>query len=139
MRYYLDTNLLIFILQNEDDNISYKLKELLKDYSNSLLVSSVVVEELLFLLRIGKLSKITPFKKEVDYLSAISELRISIEYFNKNHFFVYSKLNLANNHKDMNDHLIISQAISDKIPLISSDSKFEEYSSQGLKFIYNKR
>lgn len=37
------------------------------------------------------------------------------------------------------DHLIISQAISDRIDLISSDTKFKEYISQGLKFIYNKR
>jgi len=32
-----------------------------------------------------------------------------------------------------------SQAISDKIPIISSDHKFKEYVSQGLEFIFNKR
>ena len=139
MRFYLDTNILLFALQNDKDNLHLSVKDLLVDYANSLYVSSVVMEELLFLLRIGKLSKLIPFKKEVDYLTAISEMGVTIEFFNKNHFSVYSKLNLANDHKDMNDHLIISQAISDKIPLISSDSKFEEYSSQGLQFIFNKR
>jgi len=39
----------------------------------------------------------------------------------------------------MNDHLIISQAISDKIPVISSDYKFKEYIEQGLDFVFNKR
>ncbi|OAV63386.1 hypothetical protein Barb6_03775 [Bacteroidales bacterium Barb6] len=39
----------------------------------------------------------------------------------------------------MNDHAIIAQAISDKIPLISSDTKFQYYTGQGLDFIFNKR
>jgi PIN domain nuclease of toxin-antitoxin system len=36
-------------------------------------------------------------------------------------------------------HVIIAQAISDKIPLISSDQKFKLYTSQGLDFVFNKR
>jgi PIN domain nuclease of toxin-antitoxin system len=39
----------------------------------------------------------------------------------------------------MNDHAIISQAISDKIALISSDGAFENYTAQGLNFVFNKR
>jgi len=51
----------------------------------------------------------------------------------------YLSLQIDENHKDMNDHLIISQAISDKIPLISSDNKFPFYETQNLKFVFNKR
>ena len=37
------------------------------------------------------------------------------------------------------DHMIIAQSISDKIPIISSDSKFPFYENQGLQFVFNKR
>lgn len=48
------------------------------------------------------------------------------------------ELNIAQSHKDPSDHVIISQAITMGIPLISSDSKFDFYRSQGLELINNK-
>lgn len=41
--------------------------------------------------------------------------------------------------KKNNDRLIIGQAISDKVLLVSSDHKFERYVKYGLNFIFNKR
>ncbi len=35
--------------------------------------------------------------------------------------------------------MIIAQAISDKIPLVSSDHKFGRYVKFGLDFIFNER
>ncbi len=35
--------------------------------------------------------------------------------------------------------LIIGQAISDRVLLVSSDHKFEHYVKYGLNFIFNKR
>ena len=77
MRYYLDTNMLIFMLSGDIDNIEIKVREILYE--------------------------------------------------------------LSEGHKDVNDHVIIAQAISDKIPLISSDIEFENYVPQGLNFVFNKR
>jgi len=48
-------------------------------------------------------------------------------------------INEAQEHNDPSDHVIISQAITEHLPLISSDTKFEFYRSQGLDFIYNKK
>lgn len=70
---------------------------------------------------------------------AIEDLGIEIVPMNKYHLLQYANLNTVHNHKDPNDHIIISQAISDKIPKISSDHKFKEYVSQGLEFVFNKR
>ncbi|HBK32640.1 MAG TPA: PIN domain nuclease, partial [Porphyromonadaceae bacterium] len=42
-------------------------------------------------------------------------------------------------HNDPADRLIIAQAITEKMPLISSDHKFELYREYHLDFIYNKR
>ena len=42
-------------------------------------------------------------------------------------------------HKDPSDHVIIAHAITEHIPLISDDGKFEFYRRQGLDFIFNKK
>ena len=139
MRYYLDTNVLVFILHNDFDNIYHDVKLMLEDYNNSLFVSSVVIQELVFLFRIGKLHYKYTYKSEKELIKKIEELNIQTVYFSKENNSTYCNLQIAANHKDMNDHLIISQAISDKIPLISSDNKFKEYIEQGLNFIYNRR
>lgn len=137
MRYYLDTNILIFILHNEKYNIHYDIRAILEDYSNSLYVSSIVVAELLFLFRIGKFTLKSAYKTEKSIIDAIKQIGLKIVYFNENHFLEYAKLQISADHKYINDHLIISQAISDKIPLISSDNKFSFY--EELNFIFNKR
>ena len=57
------------------------------------------------------------------------------------HMRTYSRLrlNLAQDHKDPSDHLIISHAITERLPLISDDGKFDFYTKQGLNLILNKR
>ena len=48
-------------------------------------------------------------------------------------------LYLAAKHTDTSDHLIIAHAITEHLPLISSDGKFDFYCKQGLNFIFNKK
>ncbi|GHV61521.1 hypothetical protein FACS1894195_2170 [Bacteroidia bacterium] len=138
MRYYIDTNVLIFILSTSKIDISSEIADILSDYSNTIFVSSVAVQELLFLFRIGKVEHLH-FKSEADILNEIKKSYIEIIFFNAYHFAEYAKLEMRAGHKDMNDHAIISQAMSDKIALISSDREFENYRSQGLNFVFNKR
>ena len=47
-------------------------------------------------------------------------------------------VNEEQDHKDPFDHIIIAQAISHMMTLISSDTKFPFYRKQGLKLIENK-
>ena len=49
------------------------------------------------------------------------------------------EINEAENHNDPSDHIIISQAITMRLPLISSDRKFPFYVKQGLDLIYNRK
>jgi PIN domain nuclease of toxin-antitoxin system len=138
MRYYLDTNLLVFMLSGNLDDIEPKVVNILYDFSNILYTSSIAANELILLYKIGKIELIN-CKSAQDVLSRIEKSGIKILYYNQYHLLKYSSLELVAGHKDMNDHAIIAQAISDKIPLISSDRCFENYKSQGLDFIYNKR
>lgn len=69
------------------------------------------------------------------------EFGIEILPLTFNQYVVYSNLQLneAEDHNDPSDHIIISHAISLKIPLISSDRKFAFYRKQGLDLIDNER
>ena len=51
----------------------------------------------------------------------------------------YAALEIVHGHKDPNDHVVIVQAISDKIPMISSDRQFKKYIDQGLELVFNRR
>jgi len=136
-RYYLDTNILVYTLSNKDE-IDSHVVNILTDSSNLIYVSSVAIKELILLFRIGKFrSRI--YKSEEDILADIERLSIQIVFFNQHHFSTYTSMQIADGHKDMNDHAIIAQAISDKISVISSDTKFKDYMPQGLQFVYNRR
>ena len=138
MRYYLDTNILIFLLMREKNDIHYSIRSILEDCSNLFYISSAVLQEVIFLLRIGKLkSKI--YKSEKDILDFLDNFGIEIVVFNDIHLKKYLNLTVVDEHKDMNDHAIIAQAISDKMTLISSDHDFKNYIPQGLNFVFNKR
>ncbi|GHT42429.1 hypothetical protein AGMMS49965_13910 [Bacteroidia bacterium] len=138
MRYYIDTNVLIFALSKKRDDLSSKVFDILFDFGNTILVSSVAIKELLLLYKIGKIEHLH-FKSEDDILDAIEKAYFEIVFFNKHHLAKYVKLNIMAGHKDMNDHAIIAQAMSDKIALISSDKEFANYTAQGLNFVFNKR
>jgi PIN domain nuclease of toxin-antitoxin system len=108
------------------------------DYSNRFYLSTVVIREVILLYKEGKLNHLK-YKTYVDLFVVIDELGYEIKPVVKKHLSIYAELSLAENHKDPNDHMIISQSISDKIPLISSDQKFKLYQKQGLQLIFNKR
>lgn len=53
MRYYLDTNLLVFVLSDKNE-ISSDIQGMFEDYSSIIYVSNFAMQELLFLYRRGK-------------------------------------------------------------------------------------
>jgi PIN domain nuclease of toxin-antitoxin system len=137
MRYYLDTNVLIFFLL-KDGNLDKDVENLIDDSSNTIYASSIAINEVLHLYKNGKIST-KLFKSAEDILTTIKEVGFEIRPFTGLHLQTYAGLTIAPNHNDPTDHAIISQALSEKITLISSDRKFELYRAQGLHFIYNKR
>lgn len=57
------------------------------------------------------------------------------------HMRTYSKLklNTMQGHNDPSDHVIISHAITEHLPLVSEDGKFAFYKDQGLDLILNEK
>jgi PIN domain nuclease of toxin-antitoxin system len=139
MRYLLDTNIVAFFITSDFDNLTNETQEILNDYNNQLSVSSVAVVELLQLFRLGKI-KPKKYKTADDLHNCIeNEFYIKILPFAKEHTSTLSKLKIESGHNDPFDHSIISHAITEKMTLVSSDKKFQEYTSQKFLFSFNKR
>jgi PIN domain nuclease of toxin-antitoxin system len=140
MRYYLDTNILVFLLfdKKPDDNLSRNVLDILAGYENIFYTSSVSIRELFHLYKSGDF-KTSGYKTPADVFNAIDNIGITIKPVTREHLERYSELDVVQGHNDPNDHAIIAQSISDKIPLISSDHKFKHYIPQGLELIFNKR
>ena len=136
MRYLIDTNILLFAIK-EEDRLSKEVSELLLDPSNTINISSRSIEEIILLLRIGKI-EFSRWKETKDIFSHIDELGFSVDYFKKEHILTLGKLIPISDHKDPVDHAIMAHAITNKTTLISSDSKMRFYREQGLDFIWNK-
>lgn len=142
MRLYLDTNIVTYFLFNRNE-LAFNVSEMLFDYANVLITSSICVHELIHLCQIGKVLKEGKGKNThinpQSIMGSIREAGIGIASVDERHLAVYASLPLLANHKDPNDRLIIAQAISDKSLLISSDRKFSQYQELGLQFMFNER
>jgi PIN domain nuclease of toxin-antitoxin system len=138
MRYLIDTNIFIFFVHGVYD-LTHEVVDILADYSNKIYMSSRAVEESINLFQLGKI-KDKRWKKAQDIIDFIkTETEIEIKPIKEEHLRTLAGLPLFEDHKDPTDRIIIAQAITEKIPIISSDKKFFLYEKYGLDFIFNKR
>lgn len=141
MRYYLDTNILVFLITGQRDEIHPDVTEKIFDYDTQILTSSVCVQELVHLNQIGKFEsyKRASVPPPSEVIGWLDEINIKVVPSDRRHLQCFSELPIQPDHRDPNDRLIIAQAIADKIPLVSSDRKFEWYRKHGLDFLFNER
>ena len=136
MRYLIDTN--VFIRITDDYDVSDDAKNILDNYENTIYVSSESIKEYIHLMQNGKLVP----KREIRLLDVFdlieNILGFNVKYVSKEHLCTFAQLELVENHNDPSDRLIISQAITEKMPLISNDTKFPKYRKHGLDLIYNR-
>jgi len=137
MRYLIDSNILIFFIV-DTDQLTAEVKEIIYDYGNRIYVPSKCVEELMYLQQSEKI-RVKRWKTAKDIIDHIDELNFDIKYVAKEHLLTLAELPLFPDHKDQTDRIAIAQAITEKIPIISSDRKFHEYKRHGLNFVFNKR
>jgi len=135
MRYLIDTNILIDYVT--EDYISDDVLKLIENYENIIYVSSESVKEFIHLTRA---SKVIP-KKELrvpDVFDLIENiLGFEVKYVTKEHLRTFAQLETIEGHNDPGDRLIIAQALTEKMPVISSDTKFPKYRKHGLNLIFN--
>ncbi|MFK8296736.1 type II toxin-antitoxin system VapC family toxin [Capnocytophaga canimorsus] len=136
MRYLLDTNIVIYLVTGQD--ISKDVLYILEDYGNLFYISSLSFVELKHLYEAKKIK--TKYKSfEQMCKTILEESNLIVLHTKDEHLATYTKLSIVEEKTDLIDRFIISQAITEKMPLISSDRAFENYTPQKLKFVYNKR
>ena len=143
MNYFLDTNIILILFFNRDNELEPTILSILRDNRNSFFASTMSLLEIAQLYRKRKI-------KEIDYdiFDIGDKLIDSILYqlpfveilpFEHREARIASRLTFVPNHKDPNDLAIMAHSISEKMPIISCDDKFPEYISQGITVLYNKR
>jgi PIN domain nuclease of toxin-antitoxin system len=139
-RYLLDTNIFVYAVQDRD-SLNNDVLAILEDYESVFYMSAESVKELIVAYRNKRLLN-KQWKTAYDMVRSITDdYYISILPVDNEVMKTYSTLeiNEAEDHKDPSDHIIICQAMTNRMPLISSDHKFLFYKNQGLDLIYNDR
>lgn len=140
MRYLLDTCIMLFMV-NKTGELGDNVEAIVTDFGNQLYMCSASIREL------------SAAWHKYDYMQRkwksaelmIQELHnhygVQILYPQREHYkkFLSLQWNLAENHCDTTDLLIIAHAITEGLTLISSDTKFDFYCNQGLDYLYNKK
>ena len=133
MIYLLDTHTFIWTIL-ETDKLSKKCKTIISDKSNEIYVSTVSFWEISLKTRIKKFSfenadikKFPQFARDMDF---------SILDMQENEAITFHELPLKENHKDPFDKMLIWQAITKNMTLITKDKLFEQYRENGLKIIW---
>lgn len=139
-RYLLDTNIFVYAVQDRD-SLNNDVLAILEDYESVFYMSAESVKELIVAYRNKRLLN-KHWKTAYDMVRSITDdYYITILPVDNEVMKTYSTLDIneAEDHKDPSDHIIICQAITNRMPLISSDHKFLFYKNQGLDLIYNDR
>lgn len=139
-RYLLDTNIFVYAVEDRD-NLSADVLAILEDYESVFYMSAESIKELIVAFRNKKLLN-EKWATPLDMVRSITEdYYITILPVDNEVMKTYASLELNHfeDHKDPSDHIIISHAMTFRMPLISSDHKFLYYKRQGLDLIYNEK
>ena len=120
-----------------DDYISTDIREIISSCENLIYVSSESVKEFVHLVQNGKVI-LTKNLRALDVFDLIEKnLSFEVKYVTKEHLRSLAALDVVEGHTDPSDRLIIAQALTEKMHVISSDTKFPKYRKHGLALIFN--
>jgi PIN domain nuclease of toxin-antitoxin system len=122
MRFLLDTHTLLWCF-NASPSLSSRARRLIENGSNELLVSAASAWEIATKVRLGKLPTGEELVADFDrYLAQLGcdALPISLKH-------AVRAGGLAGDHRDPFDRMLIAQAQSENLPIISNDRIFDAY------------
>jgi len=119
--YLLDTHTLLWFLSG-DEKISTKSKNIISDPKNRCFISIASLWEMATKIKIGKLNLSFELKYLATYLSEnnIEVLPIAFEH-------ILGTLNFEDHHRNPFDRIILAQAKSERLAIISKDEIFAKY------------
>ena len=135
-RVLIDTNVFIrFLLQTLDNDTD----ALVRDYSTQVYIPSTSVQEFIHLVQTGRIkTKTKQIEKKSVFELMEEDFHVEVLYVTRQHLEEFERLPLVPNHNDPNDRLIIAQAISNRLELVSTDTMFVHYRKYGLELIQAK-
>ena len=126
VRVLLDTAILIYAVESPE-RLSKRATTILENAENVLELSAISLSEIAIKRALGKLRLSADVARQ-----AVADLNIRILPYTADHAFQLFDLPL--HHADPFDRQIIAQALSEKIPILTSDEKFNLY--KGLRLIW---
>ena len=126
MRLLLDTAVLVFAVESPE-RLSKRAATALRNTANVLELSSVSLAEIAIKAALGKLRLSAAIVRQ-----AIQDLDIRILPYSADH--AYHLFDLPRLHGDPFDRQIIAQALSEEIPIVTSDEKFSLY--KGVRIVW---
>ena len=122
MRLLLDTHALFWFVTS-DPKLSATAERAIDDPNNQQLISIVSIWEIAIKHSLGRLNLQTPFPDFVSqHLSGeeVVILGVTVPH-------ILQVATLPHHHRDPFDRLLIAQALTENIPLVSADSAFAQY------------
>lgn len=121
MKYIIDTHTFIWFNKGSE-NLSKLSRQIIENDGNEIFISIVSLWEMSIKISLGKLKIEMPYENIIDDVYGANMQIISLDFV---HTVIQNKLPF--HHKDPFDRIIASQALSEKMDLISNDEVFDEY------------
>jgi PIN domain nuclease of toxin-antitoxin system len=121
MNILLDTHALIWFI-NGDNQLSNKGIDLIKNIHNNCFVSIASIWEIAIKVSLNKLE----LHRGFDHIAKLMS-KFNIELLPLNFEHIRELIKLEFHHRDPFDRIIISQAISEKLPILTRDHSFKLY------------
>lgn len=122
MKLLFDTHSFIWFFEG-DQRLPLRMRRLIADDGNELLLSIASLWEMAIKIRIGKLNLAQPFETVIHENVTLKDIRVYGVVVE--HTFAVAKLPL--HHRDLFDRMLAAQSLTDNLPLISADPLFDPY------------
>ena len=127
MRILIDTHVFIW-WTSDSQKLSFTVYNLLTSPKTQVILSVVSIWEMQIKLSLGKLQLKTALPELVE--DEVKQNKIELLPLDLSH--IYALSNLPNHHRDPFDRLLIAQAKSEELVIISIDEKFDGYDIERL-------
>jgi PIN domain nuclease of toxin-antitoxin system len=128
--YLLDTCAFLKAVTDEGKHLGREARRLILNGSNHCLLSAVSIAEMGILSSIGRL-KLSP----VALRQLIEDLDVMVIPYRADHALRYFSLPPPEEtHRDPHDRMLIATALTEQVPILTSDTEFKKYA--GLKVIW---
>jgi PIN domain nuclease of toxin-antitoxin system len=127
MKLILDTHSFLYFIDGSP-KLSVKARALIEDFNNEKFISNASLWEMAIKVSIGKLTLSDRFDDLIPQqiaLNGFDLLNIEMEH-------VCVVANLPFHHRDPFDRLLIAQSMAEQFPIVSNDSRFDDYQVKRL-------